>query len=265
MTFRILSNKFKNLGSEIVGLDPLNISSEDFNILLKEIYQTHLLIIRNLDLNEEKLIAIAKLFGELTPSLLPTFRLEKYPVISCFSNIRGESKEQKGAMAPEYVFHSDSYFTQNPNKYTLLYSLKSPEYGGETCFIDMCYAYDSLDNETKEFILDKYVIYKNAYINQPPLHYPMVRSHPITGRKALFVNVYRALGIVGLPDEQALPLIERLYKHALREDLIYKHKWQDGDLLIWYNPTTMHCATHIVNSQERLLHRILIKGDLPVT
>ena len=101
-------------------------------------------------------------------------------------------------------------------------------------------------------------------MNQPPVVHPLVRVHPVTKRKALFVNIHRALGIDGMDQDEALKLIKYLYQHATRADFVYQHKWHDGDLLIWNNPMTMHCATDIHESQERLLYRILTQGDLPV-
>jgi taurine dioxygenase len=196
---------------------------------------------------------------------VPTFRLKEYPLITTHSNTKDENESPAGVVAPEYVFHADSYFTDNPNKATLFYSLRSPDHGGETHFVNMCLAYDALNDETKRLIADKKATYKNAYTNRPPVSHPLVRVHPITKRKALFVNIHRALGIDGLEQSEALNLLKNLYSHATNPELIYKHKWEDGDLLVWNNVTTMHCATPIDNSQERLLYRVLIKGIVPVS
>ena len=248
----------------------MNLSTEihDVNLIKNIIDQFnthHLLIVKNQTLNEEQLISVAKIFGEPTQALVPTFRLNDYPVITRHTNKKNESKMPTGVMAPEYVFHSDSYFTVNPSKATVFYGLKAPTIGGETHFINMCDVYESLDDATKIFIADKTISYKNAYMNQPPVTHPMVRIHPVTKQKALFVNIHRAIGIDGMKNEEALQLINKLYLYATQPEFIYKHKWEDGDLLIWNNPTTMHCATEIEDSEERLLYRILTKGDLPVT
>jgi len=259
------TNVLQFLGVEIRGIDcskPLNF--QESCLLLDNFHQYHLLIIKEQQLTEEKLIQISQLFGEPVPSLLPSYRLEKFPVITKHTNAKDTNKSPIGAMAPEDVYHSDSYFSANPSKATLLYSLKSPAYGGETCFANMCFAYETLDESIKHFIADKKAIYKNAYINQPPVAHPLVRVHSVTQKKALFANIHRALGIDALEKNEALSLLEELYEHAINPRFIYKHKWQDGDLLIWNNPVTMHCATHINDSQERLLYRILTKGDLPV-
>jgi len=253
------------LGSEIRDVNLAeSLSSEDLKILLDQFEQHHLLVIRNQNLTEEQLIKVSQIFGKPVPALVPFYRLEKHLVITKHSNLKDENKLPMGAVAPEFIFHSDSYFTANPNKATIFYSIKSPEHGGETHFVNMCFAYDTLDDHMKKLIADKKAVYKNAYINQPSVKHPMVRVHPVTKRKALFVNIHRALGIDGLEECEALKLLEYLYHHAIKSEFVYQHKWRDGDLLIWNNPTTMHCATTIDESQERLLYRILTSGDLPV-
>lgn len=254
------------LGVEIIDVNLAeSLGSRDIASLSEQLNQHHLLVIRKQKLTEEQLINVSKIFGEPVSALVSQYRLDKYPVITKHSNVKDENKQPTGAIAPEYVFHSDSYFTTNPNKATIFYSINSPEHGGETYFVNMCTAYDTLADHIKNIIANKKIIYKNAYINQPPVSHPMVRVHPITKKKALFVNIHRALGIDGLENSEALELINYLYHHATRSEFVYMHKWNDGDLLIWNNPTTMHCATTIHQSQKRLLYRILTCGDLPVT
>ncbi len=232
------SSVSSHLGVEIHGIDLTEL--DDFGPLLNELARSHLLIVRNQNLSEEQLVQISCKFGEPIPSLMPKFRLENYPVISRYSNAKGQNNEAAGAMAPEYVFHSDSYLLSNPNKETLLYSLKAPEFGGETFFVNMCTAYDLLEEDLKELLDGKKIFYKNAYLNQPPVAHPIIRTNPITQRKSLFVNLNRALGIEGLDEKSGLDLIKFLYDHSVKPERIYKHKWHNGDLLIWDNPTTMH-------------------------
>ena len=267
----MLASSSSQLPNKIgIQISDLNLSREKIDInlidnLIDQYNAHHLLIIKKQNLTEEQLIRVAQLFGEPAQALVPTFRLNEYPVITRHTNKKDGNNIPTGVMAPEYVFHSDSYFTVNPSKATIFYGIKAPRIGGETHFINMCDVYDSLSEATKEFIADKSITYKNAYLNQPPVTHPMVRVHPITKAKALFANKHRALGIPGLDDHEALKLIENLYDHATNPEFIYKHKWEDGDLLIWNNATTMHCATEIKDTEERLLYRILTKGDLPVT
>jgi len=249
-----------------INFSDLNsVNAKSINNTIELFHYQHILIVRNQHLNEDQLINVSKIFGEPAQALVPTFRLKNYPVITCHTNTKDENHIPKGVIAPEYVFHADSYFAPNPTKVTLFYCLKAPNIGGETHFINMCAVYESLDQSTKDLIADKRVSYKNAFINQPPVTHPLVRIHPITGEKALNVNKHRALGIAGLEQDEATRIVEDLYHYATSSEFVYKHKWRSSDLLIWNNVTTMHSATPIPDSEERLLYRILTKGDLPVT
>lgn len=253
------------LGIEISNLDLTKAFTDKIAAELYEaLLHNHLIVIRAQTLCENALIKASKIFGEPVASIVPKYRLPEYPLISRHSNIRNEDDEPSGAMAPEFFWHSDSYLTETPNKATILYSIISPHVGGETNFVNMCVAYDSLDDETKNLINNRKAFYKNAYINRPPVAHPLVRINPVTNQKALFVNIHRALGVEGLLPNDASNLLNKLYNHAIEPSQVYQHKWKDGDLVIWYNPSTMHAATPISREHHRLLHRILIKGDIPV-
>lgn len=261
--------EFKDLspqiGLEIIGLDiskPLNV--EILDKLRDAYFDKHLLVIKFQKIKENDLVAFSKHFAEPVPSLNKRFKLASHPVITRYSNIRDDDDEPTGAAAPEFVWHSDSYFTDNPNKATIFYSKISPKVGGETHFVNMCTAYELLSDEMKQKIEGKKVFYKNAFIHRPPVAHPLVRINPITHKKSLFVNIHRALGIDGLSIEESMNILNELYNQSIQPHLIYCHKWCDGDLLIWDNPSTMHTATPIPCDQQRLLYRILTKGDLPV-
>lgn len=253
------------LGAEILGVNAAEPMDASLLTAIKEAFaQHHLLVFRQQTLNEDQLVRFSRYFAEPVESLHPTFKVPTHPVITKYSNMLGDDQEPAGAMAPELIWHSDSYFTDNPNKATIFYSLVSPAEGGETHFVNMCAAYADLDDATKLKIEGKKAFYKNAFIKRPPVLHPLVRQ-AANQPKALFANIHRALGIEGMDAEEAMVLLHALYEHSTQPDSIYRHKWQDGDLAIWNNPTTMHCATDIPPNQQRLLYRILTKGELPVT
>jgi taurine dioxygenase len=265
MSLKILVTPLPCLGVEIKHINLAKEGSTDnVGFLTDMLNRHHLLVLREQKLVENQLIDVSKIFGKPVPALVPTHRLENFPVITRHTNSKNENHIPLGVVAPEYVFHSDSYFTANPSKVTLLYSIKAPKQGGETCFVDMCMVYESLSDTTKATIANMRVVYKNAYINQPNVVHPMVRVHPVTHQRALFINKHRAIGIEGMDAESAVKLIQELYDHATQGKHIYKHVWRSNDLLVWNNPTTMHCATPIADTQERFLYRILTEGDFPV-
>lgn len=253
------------LGAEIVGVNLAEAIDANLLATIKAAFaQYHLLVFRQQTLNEDQLVNFSCYFAEPVESLHPTFKVPTHPVITKYSNMISDNQEPAGAMAPELIWHSDSYFTENPNKATIFYSLVSPNEGGETHFVNMCTAYADLDGATKSKIEGKKAFYKNAFINRPPVSHPLVRREA-NQPKALFANIHRALGIEGMETEDAIGLLHGLYEHSTHSERIYRHKWQDGDLAVWNNPTTMHCATAIPANQQRLLYRILTKGELPVT
>lgn len=254
------------LGVIIRGINLTDImNSKNLNLLLEYYNKNHLLIIKDQNLNESQLIKASQIFGTPVQSLVPTYRLKNYSAITIVSNANDKNQQPVGLKSPAFLYHSDSYFLKNPNKATLLYSLNSPKFGGETYFVNMCFAYKRLPLAVKKLIKNKKVIYKNAYINQPPVLHPIVRIHPVTKEKSLFVNIHRALGVDNLQNDEAFELLKYLYEHAVNSEYTYKHKWCNGDLLIWHNPTTMHASTEINSSEKRLLYRILTEGILPVS
>ncbi len=181
MSISISAHVLPFVGIELRGLNLANnITSEDLTLLHEYYNQYHLLIIRDQNLTEPQLVQTSHHFGEPVPALVPTYRLEKYPVITRHTNAKDRNNQSIGVVAPEFVFHSDSYFSHNPSKTTLLYSLISPNSGGETHFVDMCFAYEALSESIKDFIQNKNAIYKNAYINQPSVIHPLVRVHTVT-------------------------------------------------------------------------------------
>ena len=253
------------LGAEILEVNLAEPIDASLLVAIKAAFaQYHLLVFRRQTLNEDQLVTVSRYFAEPVESLHPTFKVPTHPVITKYSNMVNDNQEPAGAMAPELIWHSDSYFTDNPNKVTIFYSLLSPNEGGETHFVNMCTAYADLDEATKSKIENQKAFYKNAFIHRPPVLHPLVRQEA-NQPKALFANIHRALGIEGMETEAAMRLLHSLYEHSTQPERVYRHKWQDGDLAIWNNPTTMHCATEIPATQQRLLYRILTKGELPVT
>lgn len=253
------------LGEELIGEDLSNPLSQDKLDYFMDLYNRyHLLIFRNQTLSEEAFISFSRYFSTPIAGILPQHRHTKFPLISVASNIQDEHGNPTGSMIPDYFWHSDGYFLDNPHKATLLYAKVVPTLGGETFFIDMAAVYDSLSVHLKEKVDTLRVVYKNAYLNRPPVTHPMVRTNPVTGRKALFVNIFKAIQVEGMSKEDSQKFLQDLYDYATHSPSIYKHKWQLGDLAVWNNPSTMHLATYPLDNQPRVLYRIVTEGTLPV-
>lgn len=250
------------LGTAISGVDASQpLDAETVSHLNQTLERDHVILLKDQALSEAQLIKFSHYFGTPTPSLMPTFRLPDYPLISRHSNIRKDDDEPSGAMAPEFFWHSDSYLTDTPTKATLLYSLRSPNHGGETGFVNTQSFYESLDTATKNFLSQCVVLYKNIYKNRPPVAHPAVYTNPITHKKSLYINANRIVGIEGTPENEGINLVKQLYEQATAKHRQYFHQWQDGDIVIWNNHSTMHTALPTPDGEKRLLHRILINDN----
>jgi alpha-ketoglutarate-dependent 2,4-dichlorophenoxyacetate dioxygenase len=175
------------------------------------------------------------------------------------------------------LWHSDSSFKVTPAKYSLLHALSIPSKGGNTQFADMRAAYDALDDETKEEVQDMVCEHSQMFSRQiigfydftdeererfRPVRQCMVRTHPVTGRKSLYLSSH-AGGIVGWPMPEARGYLRDLIEHATQREFVYTHKWRLGDLVMWDNRQTMHRARPFPAHEPRDMRRTTLAGDGP--
>jgi taurine dioxygenase len=161
----------------------------------------------------------------------------------------------------------------------MLYGNVLPSHGGDTLFADTTAAYDELDAAERSRIDTLRVVH--AYLSRrnvsavptrtaeeeaetPPVEHPLVRTHPDTGRRALYLNPNRMERVVGLDETAGDSLLDRLIAHATQDRFVYRHVWRLHDLLIWDNRNTMHRATADYGDERREMHRILLRGTVPV-
>lgn len=177
------------------------------------------------------------------------------------------------------AWHTDDSYMAEPSAVTILQAEVLPASGGDTEFADTRQAWDALPENRKRAIEDLKVehrYYSRRNVGKvakrtaeeealtPPVHHPLVRTHPVTGRKALYLNPNRMHCVVGLPLDEGDALLDELIAHATRPDFTYRHRWQDGDIVMWDNRCTMHRANHDYGDRPRRMNRILLAGDRPV-
>lgn len=172
-----------------------------------------------------------------------------------------------------------------PTAYTILQSITVPEHGGDTEWTNMAAAYDALDADMKERLegligINSFNRYRNPRMTRPTRHanpeqyfaersppdsfHPIVRTHPATGVKVLFVTPRFTIGIRDMDDTEAQPLLDRLFAHIANRDFVYHHQWRPGDLVMWDNRQTMHLACGGVQAPEiRHMHRTTVRGEAP--
>jgi len=175
------------------------------------------------------------------------------------------------------LWHSDSSFKVVPARYSLLHALRLPSTGGDTEFADMRAAYDALDARTREQVEGLVCEHSQIYSRQQigffelsdeerarfaPVRQCLVRTHPVTGRRSLYLSSH-AGGIVGWPVPEARAFLRDLIEHATQREFVYRHRWQIGDLVIWDNRQTMHRQRPFPADEARDMRRTTIAGDGP--
>jgi len=271
-------------GAAIIGLDlkrPLNAST--VSDLHQALAENGILLFRGADITPAQHIAFSKHFGPLEEHVIGDFGLPEHPEIFVVSNIL-EGAKPKGAVYAGQYWHSDLSYMEKPSLGSLLLCREMPKIGGDTMWANMYQAYDTLSEPMKTFLGGLRTIhdYSHAYdtyfahlkerppltaeqrAKTPPVEQPMIRTHPVTKRKALYVNPGFTKGIVGMPKDESQPILDFLFRHSTRPEFIYRHKWQVHDLIFWDNRCTMHYALADYDfSVRRHMHRTTLAGERP--
>jgi len=271
-------------GAEVAGLDLARpLEAETAGKLARALAEHCVLLIRNADITPEQHVAFSRHFGTLEGHLLADFSLPGHPEIFVVSNVK-EGGKLKGAIYAGQFWHSDLSYMAKPSLGSLLLCREMPAVGGDTMWTNMYMAYDTLSDTMKAFIgrLKAVHDYSHAYdtyfsklpdrppltpeqrAKTPPVEHPMVRTHPVTGRKALYVNAGFTKGIAGMPEEESRPILDFLFRHSTRPEFTYRHKWQVHDMMFWDNRCSMHYAVSDYDyTARRHMHRTTIAGDAP--
>lgn len=238
------------------------------------------LCIRNQTLSPEAYLAAMRALG--TP--MRQMRLaSRHPDVAEIMILSSEDRDDDGDGRRLVVgahWHSDDSYKAVPCALTALYGVTVPESGGDTQFVNMYAAYDDLPEAMKRHIAHLRVAHtydssrKGTRIAKlrpeeaetvPAVTHPLVRTHPETGRPALYMNPNRMEAVAGLARAESDALLDELTRHAIEEKYQYRHKWRRGDVLIWDNRCIMHKANaDYPEGERRLMHRIIIEGTLPV-
>ena len=271
-------------GAEIGGIDFTQPLGADRVQEVAQALGTHgILLFRNADIDPAQHVAFSRQFGPLETHVVGEFNLPDHPEVFVVSNVK-EAGKLKGAVYAGQYWHSDLSYMKRPSLGSLLLCHEMPEIGGDTMWANMYLAYDTLSDVMKKFIggLKAVHDYSHAYdtyfahlkerppltaeqrAKTPPVEQPMVRTHPDTGRKALYVNPGFTTGIVGMPKEESDPILDFLFRHATRPEFIYRHRWSVHDMIFWDNRCTMHYALSDYDfSVRRHMHRTTVAGDEP--
>lgn len=280
---RPVANAAGPLGAEVLGLDlaqPLH--ADDFARLHRAHLHHHVLVFRNQRVTPRQQVDFSRRFGPLQIHVLKNFQLAGHPEILVVSNIK-ENGQPIGLGDAGHFWHSDLSYKAVPSLGSLLHAQELPGVGGDTLFADQHAAYDALPEALKKTIaplqaehsyLARYDELRarnpwrpaltQAQIDEvKPAVHPVVRTHPETARKALFVSEHFTTRIVGLPEDESRDLLAQLFAASVNPEFVYRHRWQPQDLVFWDNRSVLHLATGTPDAERRKLYRTTIEGDLP--
>ena len=272
------------LGAEISGLDlarPLDDTT--FAAVRKAFLDGEgVLVLRDQRITPEQHIAFSRRFGPLAIHVLRQFLLPGHHEILLVSNVIENGKPIGLGDAGRY-WHSDLSYVAEPSLGSLLHAREIPPEGGDTSFANLYAAYEALPADIKRRIDGKRAIhsYRNSYDKlekssswRPPLTdaqkdevreviHPVVRTHPETGRKALFINEGFTSRILDMPEEESRALLDQLFAHSTEPRFLYRHRWQPHDLVFWDNRCVIHLAHGCPPHLRRHMHRTTVQGDVP--
>lgn len=267
------------LGATVTGIELAKIDDATFGSI-EEAWHTHgVLIFPGQSLSDEEQIAFSRRFGALEK--LITEKAQN-PDIGMLSNVRpnGELLEPEGSYAlflyGNTFWHTDSSFKRVPSKASLLSARRVPSTGGETEWADMRAAYDELDAALIADLEDAIAVHSYRYSQGlvggvdvlseeewkalPPVEHPVIRTHPATGRKNLYIGRH-ASHIKGRDVEESRALLNRLTEEASKPPRVFSHTWTEGDIVIWDNRCVLHRGRTWPADQGRVMARTTIAGD----
>lgn len=268
-------------GAELVGVDLSRPVDDGLYARLYAAFLEHqLLLLRDQDLPPEHQVALGRRFGEVQIHVMSQYHAQGFPELYFLTNLDEHGRPtgkhpDKGTLA----WHTDGSWRRVTGQATLLYAVEVPAQGGETHFCDMYGAYDALDAEMRARLEGLRAVHNLDFSRSrrhgeepmtdaqrrevPPVDHPVIRTHPETGRRCIFLGDH-AETIAGLDYEQGRRLVEDVNAAAVRPELIYRHRWRAGDLVIWDNRCLMHRATTYDTARERrVMRRCTILGEIP--
>lgn len=268
-------------GARATGLDLREPVGPDLAGALREDLVRHrVLVLPGQDIDHAQHVAFSRLFGPLDVYPVTRYVVPEHPEVLKISNIF-ENGEPIGLYDgdTQEEWHTDYSWKKTMSRASLLYSAIAPQEGGDTIFADTAAAYDDLSEEVKERIEGLRAVHSMAYLvdqelktnphkkpltpeereRTPDVARPLVRRHPVTGRRSLLLGSMIISGVEGLGEAEGAELLDLLHTHATADTYLYRHRWSVGDLVIWDNDATMHTRTACDHERHhRLLYRTTV-------
>jgi len=272
------------LGAEVTGVDVAALDESTFDAIHQAFLDHQVLVFRDQTLTPEAHIAFSTRFGPIESRPDRPFTLDGMPEITVLSNRRAHG-EPVGVINAGDFWHTDLSFAEKPSRATFLYALEVAAEGGDTEWSNMYRAYETLPEATKariaglrgvhvfdrrrnpracvdaQFAANPDAVYS---VPIPDSTHPIIRTHAMTRRQSLYVSPRFVVGIDGMDDDEAQPLLDELFDHQIRPDFRYRHRWRKGDLLMWDNGCLIHIGRgNIKPPGIRHMHRTMVLGERP--
>jgi len=262
------------MAAEVVGLDlaqPLD--PETREAVHRAFLKYQILAFRDQKLTKDQQVAFTEQFGTLERHTLRNRGTDTHPQVHMVTNLGADGRPSGTVKSTQW--HSDKSFRPAPSMATVLHAVTLPPDGGDTCFANMYAAYEGLSDEEKRDLEGVRIVHswelsrenvgrvlsEEEKRDAPPMTHPLVRIHPETGRKCLFMGTH-ASHLEGVPFEDGRTRIEALEAHATQPQFVYRHHWRDGDLLMWDNRCLLHRADTNFDAAQypRILQRTCLRG-----
>ena len=271
-----------HIGVEVMDID---LATRPDDETVRKIYNLWLdnimVVFRDQSLDQEQLLQVTRYFGTPGGNARPkeyrtSGQHDMLPGIMLISNIRANGEPIGALPDGDMMFHHDMIHADVPDKATCLYAVEIPSEGGNTLFASGYAAYETLDSDLRDSLEGKRAFHHYNYgsqhrgddIGTPAFsesEHPVFRTHPETGRKAIYVDRLITASIVGMEDGESEAVLTRLFDHSENDEFVYEHEWRKGDLLLWDNRCSMHARRDFPSNERRLLWRTTVSsGDRPV-
>jgi taurine dioxygenase len=279
------------LGAEVRGVDiGTGLDDRTFQKLLDALHRHSVLVLRGQRMSPQQQVAFSGRLGPLRTSFYNQYAAREARELTVVSNVV-ENGKAIGIMDAGSLWHTDASYLKTPDMYTQLYALEIPHDDsgkplGDTLFASTAAAYEALPADVKRRIEGRRAIHSFAWhyekkrsagflkrdeltpeqkAKTPDMAHPIVRTHPVTGRKSIFITEGHTARIEGMEEPESRELLDFLSRHITQPQFIYRHEWKVGDVITWDNCATQHLASFDYSpAQRRILHRAGIAGGIPV-
>ena len=259
-------------GLRIVGIDLTQPLSRRHKAAIDAAFIAHhVVVFPDQSLTRERQFAFAAQFGDVEAHGEHRGERKRRDVAHVLSNLDADGNPTvRLSAAANYHWHTDKPYHPAPPLLTMLYAVEVPPpeagYGGDTEFANMALAYDALPSRLKERLAGLHVVFRPAFDpSRPAVDHPLVRTHPVNGRKSLYIGNH-ATHILGMPEPDGTALLRELLEHATQRRFVYAHRWRVGDLVMWDNRCLLHRIVlgDGLRQYRRIMHRSVVKGPVPL-